>query len=294
MMGYRLFTDVCADLPLEYIQSNDLRVVSMPVTVDGRQHTVTIDSNDPTAISSKLFYDMLRMGTLAQSAQIISSVFMSAFEPVLMAGGDILYIAFSSALSGTYNSACIAARELMERYPNRKVVVVDSLCASLGEGLLVHLCVQKRDAGMSLEELEAFALAHRRRIHHWFTVDDLAHLRRGGRISGVSAVVGTMLAIKPILYVDPEGRLVPVDKVQGRKRSLSYIADKIGSLIDLTIANVVFISHGDVPDEAEKVAEMIREKHDVDVIINIVDPVIGCHSGPGTIAVFCASSQERE
>ena len=293
-MAYRLFTDVCADLPLEYVRANDLRIVPMPVTVDDRQYTVTLDPDDPSSISTKLFYDMLRSGTKAQSAQIPASTFITAFEPVLMAGGDVLYLAFSSALSGTYNSACLAAQDLMDKYPNRRVVVVDSLCASMGQGLLIHMCVQKRDEGASLDRLEEYMLQNRLRIHHWFTVDDLAHLRRGGRVSGAAAVMGTMLAIKPILHVDEEGKLVPVDKVQGRKRSLTFIADKICSLVDMSLSDTVFISHGDAEADAQKVADMIRARHSVNVLINSVDPVIGCHSGPGTIAVFCANSQGRE
>ena len=293
-MGYRLFTDVCADLPLDYIRANDLRVVSMPVTVDGRQYAVAADPNDPVSISTKLFYDMLRMGTMAKTAQTSISMFINAFEPVLMAGGDILCIAFSSALSGTYNSACAAASELMEKYRNRKIVVIDSLCASLGQGLLVDMAIKQRDEGMSLEDLEVYILDMRHRIQHWFTVDDLAHLRRGGRISGATAVVGTVLAIKPILRVNPAGELVPVDKTQGRKRSIKYLVDKAVSGIDMATLKQIYISHGDVLEEAEWAAGLVKEKVDVEVLVNVIDPIIGCHSGPGTIAIFFVSKEPRQ
>lgn len=294
-MSYKLFTDIGCDLPLDYIQKHELAVLPMTVTIEGREYAITSDPNDTNAIDSHVFYDKLRQGIPAHTAQINSEVYREHFEPVLRSGEDILYIAFSSGLSGSCNSASLIARELKEVYPERELVVVDSLCASLGQGLLMCMVVSRFERGMGLHELAQFAAESRQRVHHWVTVDDLAHLRRGGRVSGASALIGTVLSIKPIIMVDPSGKLVAVDKVQGRKRALKHLVDKMQQEARMPIAEPVLISHGDSLEDAKYVETLIRQRFGVDVLMmNDISPIIGCHSGPGTIALFFVSDKERE
>lgn len=206
-------------------------------------------------------------------------------EPLVEAGRDILCISFSSNLSTTYQSACIAAQEVQAAHPGCKILVADSRAASLGQGLLVYLAVQEKRKGRSLEELHSYVEEMRDHICHWFTVDDLNHLKRGGRVSAAAALFGTMLQMKPVLHVDDDGHLIPVSKVRGRKASVSALLDKMDELVD--DPSVVFISHGDCEDEAVALGEAIKAKHKVDkLVINYVGPVIGNHSGPGTLALF--------
>ena len=209
-------------------------------------------------------------------------------RPVLESGRDILCLSFSSALSTTYQSAVIAAEELREAFPEAKVHVVDSLCASLGQGLLVYLCAREKAAGRSLTGLRDYAEATKGHICHWFTVDDLNHLKRGGRVSAATALLGTMLSIKPVLHVDNEGRLIPVSKVRGRKASLKALVDKMEeTAVDALGKQTVFISHGDCEGDALLVAdEITRRFGNRDIHLNYVGPVIGNHSGPGTMALF--------
>ena len=208
-------------------------------------------------------------------------------EPALKEGKDVLVVAFSSGLSTTYQSAVIAAEELKETYPDRTVTVVDGLAASLGQGLLVWYACHKRDEGLSLAELAAWIEDNKQHICHWFTVDDLMFLKRGGRVSAATALVGTMLSIKPVLHVDAEGHLINVGKVRGRKAAIKALADKVGELGAGYDNSTVFISHGDCADEAQILADMLKEKYGVkEVVLGYVGAVIGSHSGPGTIALF--------
>lgn len=293
-MAYRLVTDVCADLPLTYARAHDLDVLPMRVEIEGREYKITADPSDPDAIDSHFFYEKLRKGVPAKTTQITSPQFVEAFDPMLRAGDDVLYLAFSSGLSGTYDSACVARIELMERFPGRKLIIVDTLCASLGQGLLAHLCALKREAGMDIERLAEYALSMRQKVHHWVTVDDLSHLRRGGRVSGPMALLGTMLSIKPIIRVDALGHLPAVDKVQGRKRALRYLVDRMEKEAVKPVNDAVFLSHGDAPEDARAVAEMVRERFGVDVmLINPISPIIGGHSGPGTIALFFVAGEDK-
>ena len=210
---------------------------------------------------------------------------------ILDSGRDVLYLAFSSALSTTYQSAVIAADDLREAYPDRKIYVVDSLSASLGQGLLVYLCVQEKRKGRTVDEVHAFAEETKGKVCHWFTVDDLNHLKRGGRVSAAAALFGTMLSIKPVLHVDDTGHLVPVSKARGRKASLLALVDRMAESAIDPAEQTVFISHGDCEADAEFVAEEVRRRFGVrDVHINYVGPVIGNHSGPGTLALFFLGS----
>ena len=212
-------------------------------------------------------------------------------RPILTGGRDILCLCFSSALSTTYQSACIAAQTLSEEVPEGTVRVVDTLSASLGQGLLVYLCAQEKRRGASLEALTAYAEATRGKVCHWFTVDDLNHLKRGGRISATAALFGTMLSIKPVLHVDDAGRLIPMSKTRGRKASLLALVDHMAQTAVDPSQQTVFISHGDCLADAEFVADAIRTRLGVtDIRINYVGPVIGNHSGPGTVALFFLGS----
>ena len=208
-------------------------------------------------------------------------------EPVLQAGQDVLYLGFSSALSGTYNAGALACAQLAEKYPDAKLYAVDTLCASLGQGMLIYLAVQQKRAGKSIEEVRDYVEENKLHLCHWFTVDDLHHLHRGGRVSATSAVLGTMLNIKPVLHVDDEGRLIFVEKVRGRRTSLKALLQHMEATAIAPETQTIFISHGDCLEEAQLLGQMIRDKlHVQDVVINYVGPVIGAHSGPGTLALF--------
>jgi DegV family protein with EDD domain len=235
----------------------------------------------------KTVYDAMRAGESASTSAVNPDRWAAAMEPVLAAGEDVLVIGFSSGLSTTYQSAVIAAEELREKYPQRKIITVDSLCASLGQGLLVWYACKKRDAGLSLEELAAWCEDNRLNLCHWFTVDDLMYLKRGGRVSAATALVGTMLQIKPVMHVDNEGHLIKVGTARGRKVSINAIVKKMGET-GLNGANdTVFICHGDCMDDAQYLAEQVKEKYGVkDVLIYYTGAVIGSHSGPGTLALF--------
>ena len=232
-------------------------------------------------------YAGLRAGEAASTAAANPQQWEEALEPVLASGEDALILAFSSGLSTTYQSACIAADEMKERFPERKILVVDSLCASLGQGLLAYYAARKRDEGLGLEELKAWLEDNKLHLCHWFTVNDLMYLKRGGRINAATAIMGTMLSIKPILHVDNEGHLVSVGKARGRKASIAALADKAAELGKGYDNSVMFISHGDCLEDAQALAELVKERCGVkEVYINYVGAVIGSHSGPGTLALF--------
>lgn len=235
------------------------------------------------------FYNKMKEGGVAKTSAVNTQSFKDAFTSILDEGKDILYIGFSSGLSTTFNSAKSAAEMLKSDYPERKIVTVDSLAASAGQGLLVKLAVEEKNAGKSIDEVATLVENLRLRLCHWFTVEDLVYLKRGGRISPTLAFVGNMLGIKPVLHVDDEGHLVNVTKVRGRKTSIAALADKYTELADPSYAKV-FISHGDCIKDAEYLASIIESKHGVKTeIITHVGSVIGAHSGPGTLALFFVS-----
>ena len=231
-------------------------------------------------------------GALATTSAISVGVFDEAMRKILDSGRDVLYLAFSSALSTTYQSAVIAADDLREAYPGRKIFVVDTLSASLGQGLLVYLCVQEKRKGKTIDQVHVFAEETKAKVCHWFTVDDLNHLKRGGRVSAAAALFGTMLSIKPVLHVDDTGHLVPVSKTRGRKASLLSLVDRMAESAVDPAGQTIFISHGDCEADAEFVADEVRRRFGVqDIYINYVGPVIGNHSGPGTLALFFLGSR---
>lgn len=288
MGEYVITTDNNADLPDEYYQDHEVGCTYLSYNIDGQAYT------HETFLPVEEFYQKMREGSMPTTAQVNPEQARELFEPILKQGKDILHIAFSSGLSGTYNSVKLAAEELLEEYPGRTIRVIDSLCASLGQGLLVHEAVLRREQGVSLEENAQWVEDHKKNIVHMFTVDDLFHLHRGGRVSKATAVVGSMLNLKPVLHVDDEGKLVAIGKVRGRKKSLLALVDgmkeKIGNYADN--CDTVFISHGDCEEEARFVEKKVKEIYDINtVIINHVGPVIGAHSGPGTMALFFLGDQ---
>lgn len=281
MANYQIITDSCCDLPASKLQELDLKVVSLNMLFRGetRQDAVTDEIKE--------VYDALRAGESASTSAVNPDGWASVIEPVLRSGKDALVLTFSSGLSTTYQSAVIAAQELKEKYPERTVNVVDTLCASLGQGLLVWYACDKRDAGMNLQELTAWVEDNKLSLCQWFTVDDLMYLKRGGRVSAATALVGTMLKIKPVLHVDEEGHLINVSKVRGRKASIDALADKVMELALPGRNDRIAICHGDCIEDAKYLEQVLRQKLGVkEVFIGYTGAVIGSHSGPGTLAVF--------
>ena len=281
---YWIVTDMTCDLPASYVhEQNHFHVVPMSYTMDGESHIP-----DGTEANSHEIYESLRAGKMMTTAQVNAQGWKDALLPIVEAGDDVLVIAFSSALSGTCAAAFQAVDSLRKKFPDRELRAVDSLAASMGEGLLVDYALKNRADGMSLYDNAAWIEQHRMNILHWFTVDDLMFLRRGGRVSAGSAYLGTVLKIKPILDVSPEGKLIPREKVQGRKRSIRHLCEHVEKqILRPTADQKIFISHGDCREEAELLADMLKEKLGVkDILIGTIGPIVGCHSGPGTIAVF--------
>ena len=281
-MSYRIFTDATSDLPAEFAGQLHVTVLPMGFTMEEKEYFYIPGNSD---MPIETFYEKMRAGVPVITAQINSFTFLEAFEPVLQAGEDVLYIGFSSKLSGTVQSALSAAEELKAKYPARKVVVIDSCSASLGEGLLVYYAARKRD--LPLDALAKWVEDNKLRLIHWFTVDDLVYLKRGGRISGATAAIATILNIKPVMHVDDEGYLVAVEKVQGRKKSLRALFERMEKTVDTKANDTVFIGHCAAKADAEYVATLVHEKYpDMMVHIGDIGTSIGAHSGPGTIALF--------
>ena len=287
MSDFTIVTDSSADLPAGLVQELGVEVIPLAFTIQGKTYRNYPDDRE---MDPKAFYQMLRSGEVATTSATNAFEFTSTVEPILQAGRDVLILAFSSGLSTTCQSAQLAAQELSEKYPERKVYVVDTLAASLGQGLLVWLAAQEKNEGRDIEEVREWVEENKLRLCHWFTVDDLHFLKRGGRISAATAVVGSMLSIKPVLHVDDEGHLINVGKARGRAASLTALVDKMEeTAIDV---DTVFISHGDCLADAEKVKAMVEERFGTQkVVINHIGPVIGAHSGPGTLALFFLGTQ---
>ena len=284
MSEYVLITDSSADLSQEMVQELGVTVLPLSFTIQGKTYRNYPDNRE---MDLPLFYDMLRAGELATTSAVNVAEYTQAVEPILQEGKDVLILAFSSGLSSTYQASVLAAGELREKYPDRKIYTVDTLCASLGQGLLVYLAVQEQRKGRSIEEVRDWAESTKLHLCHQFTVDDLHFLKRGGRISATTAVVGSMLQIKPVLHVDNEGRLINIGKARGRQASLKALVDKMEKTVTEEGKKTVFISHGDCRKDAVAVADMVRERFGTqDIRINYVGPVIGAHSGPGTLALF--------
>ena len=289
MSDFVILTDSSADLSEEIVQQQKIQVLPLTVTIGGQDYR---DWPDHRELDPHQFYDRLRKGEVATTAGVNVASYIEALEPLLQSGKDVLILAFSSGLSTTCNSAVIAAKELGEKYPDRKIFAVDTLCASLGQGLLVWLCSREKERGKSLEALRDYAEQTKGRICHWFTVDDLNHLKRGGRVSATAALFGTMLSVKPVLHVDDQGRLIPMEKCRGRRAALLALVDHMEKTASDPANQTVFLSHGDCLEDAEFVAEEIRRRFGTkDIRIGYIGPVIGSHTGAGVVALFFLGGQ---
>ena len=281
MSEYKIITDSGCDLPKEMLSQLGVQTVPLFVNFRGESLEDSVDEG------IKEIYNGLRNGEAASTSAVNPDRWMEKMESVLAEGMDVLTITFSSGLSTTYQSAVIAGNELKEKYPDRKIIVVDSLAASLGQGLLLWYACKKKEAGLSIEELAAWVENNRQNLCMWFTVDDLMYLKRGGRVSAATALVGTMLQIKPVLHVDDEGHLINVSKARGRKASIQALAEKAVQLGAGLDNSTMFICHGDCIEDAEYLSKLVKEKCGAkDVFIGYTGAVIGSHSGPGTLALF--------
>ena len=284
MTDFVIATDSSADLPADLVRELGVEVLPLSFTIQGKTYRNYPDGRE---MAPGAFYQLLRSGGMATTSAVNVADYTAALEPLLQEGKDVLLLVFSSGLSATYQSSVIAVEELREKYPDRKLFTVDTLCASLGQGLLVWHAVEQKRKGASIEAVRDWVEENKLHLCHWFTVDDLHFLKRGGRISAATAVVGTMLAIKPVLHVDNEGHLINMAKARGRSGSLKALVDHMAQTATHPEDQVVFISHGDCLEDARKVGDMIQQRLGVrKVMYNTIGPVIGAHAGPGTVALF--------
>ena len=282
MSNFILFTDSACDISEELLKEWNVECLSLNFRFEGEEQEY---KNYDMPV--KQFYDKMREGGIARTSALNPQDYSCKFEELAAAGNDILCLVFSSGLSTTYNSARIAAEEVLEKYNDRKIIVIDTLCASAGQGLLVRLALNKQNEGADITETAEYVTNLVKKICHWFTVDDLVYLKRGGRVSPAVALVGTVLGIKPVLHVDNKGHLISKLKVRGRKTALNTLAEKYGELAEDTNEQLVYISHADCLDEANYLADILKEKYGALVsIITDIGPVIGAHAGPGTMALF--------
>ena len=282
MEDYVIFTDSCCDVSPELLAKWGVPYANMTFSFDGEDKEYI-----GTDISNHDFYDRMRQGAHARTAAINADTFARAFTPILEEGKDILYVAFSSGLSTTVNSAHMAAEELKEQHPDRKIVIVDTLAASAGGGLMVYMAVAKKNEGATIEENAAYMESLVPQHCIWFTVDDLEYLKRGGRVSSLVAFAGGVLGIKPILQMDEEGHLVKVSTARGRKKAIEALAEKYAELSYEEKNTPIFISHAEAENDAKQLADILKQRHGVEVtLITEIGPVIGSHAGPGTIALF--------
>lgn len=282
MQNYVIYTDSACDIKPEMLKEWGVLYSCLTFHFDDSEKEYSDGEMD-----IKTFYSKMRAGGIAKTSAVNTEVFLGEFEKILKEGKDILYIGFSSGLSTTYNSGRVAAEQLKEKYPERKIITVDSLAGSAGEGLLVYLTVKKKNEGATIEEAAAYAEGIKLSICHYVTVDDLVYLKRGGRISPTVAFVGNTLGIKPLIYVDNNGKLINSGKVRGRKNAIAALLNKYSeNAIDPAVGPVV-IAHSDCLDEAQQLADMLKAKHGVSVeFITDIGTVIGAHTGPGTIVIF--------
>ena len=280
-MKYIISTDSTADLPVSYVKEHGIAIQFLSYAFGDTVYGLD-DQLDPHD-----FYERMRSGEMPTTNACIPDEVQRSFETYLKEGYDILHIGFSSGLSASYNNARIAANELAEQYPDRKIILVDSLCASLGQGLLVHYAVTMKESGKSLEEVASWLEENKLHLCHQFTVDDLFHLHRGGRVSKATAIIGTLINVKPVLHVDNEGHLTSVCNVRGRKKALLKLIEHMGEQMEGFQNDIIFISHGDCLEDAQFVADQIKARYGIEnILIDYVSPTIGAHSGPGTVALF--------
>ena len=286
MKEFIIATDSTVDLPKAFLEENHVLTISLSYVMDG------VTYKDLDGLSHEEFFEKIRNGSLPTTSQINPEEARKALEPVVKEGKEILYLGFSSGLSGSYNSVRMAAEDLMEDYPETKIVTIDSLCASMGEGLLLYKTLQLKEQGKNLDEIAEWVEANKLHICHNVTVDDLNHLHRGGRISKTTAVLGNMVKIKPIIHMDNEGKLVVIGKERGRKKSLLTLLDKMEKQMQGYQNDVVMITHGDCIEDAKYVEEQIRERFGIEnIIVNGIGSVIGSHTGAGVVAIFFMGSE---
>ena len=286
MRDYVITVNSTVDLPKEWLAERNVPVVPLRYTIDGQTY------EDMDGLSSKEFFQTLREGKMAVTSQVNPEEAKEALEGFVKEGKDVLHLAFSSALSGTCNSMKIAAEELMEEYPGSKVIVIDTLCACLGEALLLYKTLKQKESGKTLEETAKWVEENKLHICHNVTVDDLNHLHRGGRVSKATAVLGTMVQIKPIIHRDSNGALQVIGKERGRKKALNKIVDMAVKQAEGWDNDIIMITHGDCIEDAEYVASLVRQKMGIDnILINNIGTVIGSHTGPGVVAVFCMGNE---
>ena len=289
MREFVLATDSSCDLSQELAEKFELTVVPLTVDINGKIYTNYLDGRD---IGFKEFYDLSRAKADIKSSCPSPDAFKTAFTEILESGKDILYLGFSTGLSATTQNAKLVAEELSEEYPDAKIIVVDSLCASMGEGLFIKYVYDEKQKGGTIEEVAQYAEDIKLNICHWFTVTDLMHLKRGGRISATTAIAGTALNVKPVMHVDNDGKLINVGKARGRKASIQALFDHMKETIVNPKEQTIYISHGDCEDEVKEFAKQIKKELGVkEVVINIIGPVIGCHTGAGVIALFFYGTQ---
>ena len=282
MNPYVILTDSACDIVPETLASWGVKAISLTFRFDGEDKEYANDD-----MPSQTFYNRMREGGIAKTSAINSERFRLFFEQELKAGNDVLYLGFSSGLSATYNASRMAAEQLAAEYPDRRIQTIDTLAASAGFGLLVALAARAKDEGKTMDEVAELTRSYIPRLCHWFTVDNLVYLKRGGRISPTVALVGNLLGIKPILHVDDEGHLINITKVRGRKASIATLAQKYGELLENAEVNEAFISHGDCIEDAEQLKSILESRYGARVtLITPVGTVIGAHSGPGTLALF--------
>ena len=289
MRDYVIMTDSCCDLTDQMARELELEVLPLTMHMDGQDYPNDLAG---TAISNQEFYKRIRAGKLATTSAVNVGQFQDAMRRVLESGRDIVCVCFSSALSTTYQSAVIAAEDLRAEFPEAEIYVVDSLSASLGQGLLLYLAVEQKRKGLTAAELAKWVEDNRLTVCHWFTVDDLNFLKRGGRVSATTALLGTMLSIKPIMHTSDEGKLVPVSKARGRKAAIAALLDKIEALGIHPEKQTMFICHADCEEDAKAVAQTIQDRFGTPTVhINYIGPVIGSHTGPNTMGIFFVGTQ---
>ena len=289
MRDYVIMTDSCCDLTDRMARDLELEVLPLTMHMDGQDYPNDLAG---TAISNQEFYKRIRAGKLATTSAVNVGQFQDAMRRVLESGRDIVCVCFSSALSTTYQSAVIAAEDLRAEFPEAEIHVVDSLSASLGQGLLLYLAVEQKRKGLTAAELAKWVEDNRLTVCHWFTVDDLNFLKRGGRVSATTALLGTMLSIKPIMHTSDEGKLVPVSKARGRKAAIAALLDKIEDLSIHPEKQTMFICHADCEEDAKAVAQTIQDRFGTPTVhINYIGPVIGSHTGPNTMGIFFVGTQ---
>jgi DegV family protein with EDD domain len=281
MAEYKIFTDSGADLPPEMYKKYDIGLVHLHVSIDGKDYLGHPD------YSPEEFYNRLRKGSIAKTSQVTESTIREAFEPLLKAGMDILYLAFSSGLSATADGAKLTARALMEEYPGRTVKVIDTLCASLGQGLLILKCVEQKNKGLSLQGIAEYAEQTIPNVVHLVVADDLMHLKRGGRISAAAAVAGSLLGVKPLIHMDEAGKLVPIGKERGKEHGMNKLLDMMGERMKGFDNPYMTICHADCIGDAQYIAKEAKRRFGVkNAVIYYIGTVIGAHTGPGTVAFF--------